>query len=155
MMTEPVHVFQIRRQPVQRYFFWTCTLLTALIGAFIFGYGALAAPVYALTSGPWLSRRQAEVLDYRLRKTHLFVNKGVFFIKRKTIPLDRITDIVLAQGPLLRYFDLWRLDIQTAGSGQRAAEAYLYGLTNPEEAKEQILTARDAIAIQSKQNPGF
>jgi putative membrane protein len=154
-MTEPIHIFQIKRQQVQRYFFWICTLMIALVGAFIFGFGALAAPVYALTLGPWLSRKQAEVLQYQLHQTCLFVHQGVFFIKRKTIPLDRITDIVLDQGPLLRYFDIWRLAIQTAGSGQQVAEAYLYGLINPEEAKEQILIARDAVAIQSKHNPGF
>ena len=154
-MAEPIHVFQIKRPQVQKYFYWTYTLMTALIGVFIFGFGALAAVVYALTFGPWLSHRQAQVLDYQLHETYLFVNQGVFFIQRKTIPLDRITDIVLSQGPLLRFFGLWRLDVQTAGCGQQVAEAYLYGLTEPEEAKDEILKARDAIAIQNKHNPGF
>jgi putative membrane protein len=154
-MTEPIQVFEVKRGKVALYFYWSCTLMTALIGVFIFGFGALAAVVYALTFGPWLSRRQAEVLEYRLHDTHLFVNQGVFFVKRKTIPLDRITDIVLTQGPLLRFFGLWRLDIQTAGSGHQIPEAYLYGLNEPEQAKEQILNARDAVSIHNKQNPGF
>ncbi len=153
-MADVSETFEIQRPQVRWYFYWTSILLLALIGVFVFGFGALAAPVYAFTFGPWLSRRQAEVLEYRLHETHLFVHQGVFFIKRKSIPLDRITDIVLSQGPLLRFFGLWRLDIQTAGSGQQRAEAYLYGLVNPEEAKETILKARDAISIGSK-NTGF
>lgn len=153
-MADRVETFEIQRVPVGRYFYWTSILMTALIGVFIFGFGALAAALYAWTFGPWLSRKQAAILEYELRETHLFVHQGVFFIKRKSIPLDRVTDIVLTQGPLLRYFGLWRLDIQTAGSGQQQAEAYLYGLVNPEQAKEQILNARDRIAIGPK-NPGF
>jgi putative membrane protein len=153
-MTDTVETFEIQRPQVRRYFYWGAILGTAAMGALIFGFGALAAPVYALTFGPWLSRRQAEVLEYRLYDTHLFVHQGVFFVKRKSIPLDRITDIVLSQGPLLRFFGIWRLDIQTAGSGQQRAEAYLYGLVNPEDAKETILKARDAISIGSK-NTGF
>ncbi len=154
-MAETVEIFEIQRPQIARYFYWSGILMTALIGVFIFGFGALAALVYAWTFGPWLSRKQAAVLDYQLRESHLFVHQGVFFVKRKSIPLDRITDIVLAQGPLLRFFGIWRLDIQTAGSGQQQAEACLYGLVDPEQIKEKILQARDHISIGNKQNPGF
>ena len=154
-MTEIDQTFEIQRPQVGRYFYWGAILATTAMGALIFGFGALAAPVYALTFGPWLSRKQAEVLEYKLCETHLFVHQGVFFVKRKTIPLDRITDIVLTQGPLLRYFDIWRLDIQTAGSGQQRSEACLYGLIDPEQAKTMILAARDRIAISGNRNPGF
>lgn len=153
-MAENGAAFEIQRPQVGRYFYWASILMTALIGAFIFGFGALAALVYAWTFGPWLARKQAQVLEYRLHPTHLFVHQGVFFVKRKSIPLDRITDIVLSQGPLLRYFGLWRLDIQTAGSGQQHAEACLYGLVEPEPAKQQILDARDRLAGVSR-DPGF
>jgi len=154
-MAQTIEVFEIQRPQAGRYFYWMWILMTAFMGVLIFGFGVLAAPVYAWTFGPWLSRKQAAVLEYKLCETYLFVNQGVFFVKRKTIPLDRITDIVLSQGPLLRWFGLWRLDIQTAGSGQQTAEAYLYGLVNPEQAKEAILKARDTVAISNKKNPGF
>jgi len=153
-MAEPIQVFQIQRAAVQRYFYWSSTLMLSIIGICMWGVGIVIAIIYALTFAHWLSRKQAGVLDYRLYETNLFVHQGVFFIKRKTIPLDRVTDIVLAQGPLLRHFGLWRLDIQTAGSGQQRAEAYLYGLEDPEQAKEIILNARDAISVNGK-NPGF
>jgi len=154
-MAEPIHTFDIQRPQIEKYFYWSTTLRLGFIGLALWGVGVIVAFVYALTFGKWLSRKQAKVLDYRLYETNLFVHHGVFFIKRKNIPLDRVTDIVLTQGPLLRYFGLWRLDIQTAGSGQQKAEAYLYGLNDPEQAKEVILNARDVIAINNKQNPGF
>jgi putative membrane protein len=154
-MADPFQTLEIQRPQVARYFYWSSTLMLGGIGLLTWGVGVIVAVVYALTFGPWLSRKQAEVLEYRLEKSYVFVHQGVFFIKRKTIPLDRITDIILAQGPLLRHFGLWRLDIQTAGSGQQRAEASLYGLTDPERTKELILSARDAAALTNKQNPGF
>jgi putative membrane protein len=153
-MAEPIQIFRIQQPQVARYFYWSTVLCLGIIGLLLWIVGVVGALVYAFTFGPWLSRKQAEVLVYQLYDSYLFVHQGVFFIKRKTIPLDRITDIVLNQGPLLRYFGLWRLDIQTAGSGQQKAEACLYGLTDPEQARTTILAARDAIAINNK-NPGF
>ena len=153
-MTEPTQDFQIQRTQVARYFYWSTTLMLGIFGLLLWVVGVIVAFVYALTFGPWLSRKQSEVLDYRLDESYLLVHQGVFFIKHKTIPLDRITDIILTQGPLLRYFGLWRLDVQTAGSGQQRAEACLYGLADPEQARKMILTARDVVAI-SKLNPGF
>lgn len=154
-MADPFQTLEIQRPQVARYFYWSTALMLGGIGLLLWIVGVLIAVVYALTFGPWLSRKQAEVLEYRLDKSYVVVHQGVFFIKRKTIPLDRITDIILSQGPLLRHFDLWRLDIQTAGSGQQRAEASLYGLTDPERVKETILAARDAAALNNKQNPGF
>ena len=154
-MADPFQTLEIQRPRVARYFYWSSTLMLGVVGLFMWVVGVIIAVVYALTFGPWLSRKQAEVLEYRLEGTYVFVHQGVFFIKRKTIPLDRITDIILAQGPLLRHFGLWRLDIQTAGSGQQRAEASLYGLTDPEQAKQCILSARDAAVLTNKQNPGF
>ena len=154
-MAEPIRTFEIHRAQVAKYFYWLTTLSMIPFGLIMFGIGLIVPLVYALTFGHWLSRKQAEALDYRLYETNIFVHQGVFFIKRKNIPLDRVTDVVLAQGPLLRHFGLWRLDIQTAGSGQQRPEAYLYGLNDPEQIKETIINARDAIAVNNKQNPGF
>ena len=68
---------------------------------------------------------------------------GVFFLFRKSIPFERITDIALVQGPLLRHFGIWAMRIQTAGSAR--CEATLYGVRNPEEVRELILSQRQRI----------
>ena len=70
----------------------------------------------------------------------LRVDGGVFFLFRKSIPLERITDVNLVQGPLLRRFGIWAMRIQTAGSSR--CEAILYGVREPEKIRTLILSQR-------------
>ena len=91
----------------------------------------------------WLCPQQANNLRYRLDGSTLRADGGVFFLFRKSIPLERITDVALVQGPLLRFFDIWAMRIQTAGSAQ--CEATLYGVRNPEEIRELILSQRQRV----------
>jgi membrane protein YdbS with pleckstrin-like domain len=117
--------------------YWGGTLLAAC------GLGIVVALVHYFAFGLWLCPQQANNLRYRLEGTTLRVDGGVFFLVRKSIPLERITDIALVQGPLLRYFGIWAMRIQTAGSAQ--CEATLYGVRNPEEVRESILSQRQRI----------
>jgi membrane protein YdbS with pleckstrin-like domain len=109
----------------------------------------LALVYYALIA-PWLTVQQAAALQYRLEGTTLRVDSGVYFLKRKAIPLDRVTDVVLVQGPLMRYLGLWAINIQTAGTGQQVAEAVLYGVDRPDEVRDLLVSARDAAAAKGR-----
>jgi uncharacterized membrane protein YdbT with pleckstrin-like domain len=141
---DPKDCFEMDRGNVARYYYWSAILATVVIGVLTFGIGLGFALLYALTFGPWLSRTQATAQRYWLEGFTLRIDSGVFFLKRKSIPLDRVTDVVLNQGPFLRYFNLWRLDIQTAGTGaQGTAEGYLYGIVNPESVRDRLIAARD------------
>jgi len=126
-----------------RYFYWMQVLMIVLVGIWFCGAGLLLAILHAITLGPWLSRRQSEAVHSWLQGTTLRVDQGVFFLKRKAIPLDRITDVVLAQGPLMKICGIWELRVQTAGTGQSVPEATLYGITDPEAARDMLLLARD------------
>jgi len=90
-----------------------------------------------------LCPQQANNLRYRLEGDTLRVDGGVFFLFRKSIPLERITDVALVQGPILRFFNIWALSIQTAGSPH--PEAALYGVREPEKVRELILARRKGI----------
>jgi len=135
--------FPVQREQVARYFFWGQILLIVLAGVWIFGLGLVVAVVHAFTLGPWLSTEQAQRLRYWLDGSTLRVDQGVFFLKRKAIPLDRVTDVILTQGPLMRWCDIWSVNIQTAGTGQGIPEATLYGLTSAAEVRDLLLEARD------------
>jgi len=100
-----------------------------LAGGFVFGY--------------WLCPQQVKNLRYRLEGNTLRADGGVFFLFRKSIPLERITDVALVQGPLLRYFNIWAMRIQTAGSAQ--CEATLWGVREPEKIRELILAQRQGV----------
>ena len=138
--------YDLAREGVQRYFYWITILLILVIGVWFVGLGLVIAVLYALTLGPWLSRKQALALRYWLDGSTLRIDEGVFFLKRKSIPLDRVTDLVLSQGPLMRWCGIWGLRVQTAGSGQQMPEATLYGVRDPERVRDVLLKARDDAA---------
>ena len=137
--------YRLQRDAVARYLLWLQTLIILLTSIWIFGLGIVLALIYFFTIGTWLPQQQATALRYWLDGSTLRVNQGVYFLKRKAIPLDRVTDVMLAQGPLLRHFGIWTLNIQTAGAGgQVVAEAILVGLESPEAVRDELLRARDA-----------
>jgi membrane protein YdbS with pleckstrin-like domain len=92
-------------------------------------------------------RNWAQSLEYRLNQNSLSVSScfalwGLVLSRHeKHIPLAKITDVRLVQGPVLNTMDLWALQIQTASSGYQWPEAVLYALENPHEARDQILQA--------------
>jgi len=153
--------FEINRDAVERYFRMGQTgmflLILSMLGSpvilarivnegdyFAFIYvGIIPTLVYYFTFAGWLCSRQAKNLRYRLDGNVLRAEGGVFFLFRKSIPLERITDVALVQGPLLRFFGIWAMRIQTAGSAQ--CEATLYGVCEPEKVRELILSQRQGI----------
>ena len=134
--------FDIDRDAVRRYFQAGQTAL-AFLTVFIWGIGIILAPLYFFTIAQWLCPRQANNLRYRLEGSMLRADGGVLFLFRKSIPLERITDVNLVQGPLMRFFGIWAMKVQTAGSPQ--PEATLYGVREPEKVREIILSQRRAV----------
>ena len=94
----------------------------------------------------WLIHWQVEALQYRIEGRTLRVDSGVFFLKRKGVPLDRITDFALVQGPVMRMLGIWALQVQTAGVGTPTPEATLIAIENPEAVRDELLRRRDAAA---------
>ena len=101
--------------------------------------------LFFLLVGPWYYPVCTSATRYRswLSPLTLFSKSGVFFRSEKSVPLDRITDIVIKQGPVLRHSGLHALYIQTAGMGDQMPEICLYGIRNPTEIRNRILEARD------------
>ena len=84
-------------------------------------------------------KMEVDGLRYRLDGSTLRINQGLWLLQRKAIPVDRITDMSLVKNLI---FDIWVLNIQTAGTG--GLEARMVFLENPEEVRDQILKAKDA-----------
>lgn len=93
----------IYRENVAEYFAWQPTLIIFITTVWFFGLGLIAALVYRRGIAVWLSPMQAQALKYTLDDKTLRIDSGVYFLRRKAIPLDRITDITLVQGPLMRF----------------------------------------------------
>jgi putative membrane protein len=71
----------------------------------------------------------------------------------KTIPLDKITDMGMVQGPIMRLFDLHKLTIETAGQSGKGALVSLTGIIDAKSFRESVLNQREAIAATSSHSP--
>jgi putative membrane protein len=135
--------FRIETDKVTRYTRWATPLMMIIVGIWVWGLGLIAALLYTLFLAWWLPRKQADALRYWLDDDTLFVEQGVYFLTRKAIPVDRITDIAMVQGPLMRRMGIWALRVHTAGTGGASPEATLLGAVQPELVRKEILAARN------------
>ena len=88
-------------------------------------------------------------LEYWIDGSTLRINEGIVVRKSKSIPLDRVTDIELVHGPLMRMCGISSLRIQTAGSTQQSPEGTIWGVRDPETIRDEIVTVRDRAASKS------
>ncbi len=65
--------------------------------------------------GSFFTRRYINNMSTELTDRKLIVRKGIFTRTENSVPLDKITDMALIQGPLTRVFKLHKLSIETAG----------------------------------------
>ena len=94
--------------------------------------------------GQWISRKHYESLTCDLTARHLRFSKGHFFKTEKTIPLENIQDLTFIDNPVLRWFELRILKVETAGnSAAQGADMKLVGIMDAAGFKEQVMAARD------------
>jgi putative membrane protein len=104
-----------------------------------------------LPIGFFVTRRYLDRMECLLTEKALKVNKGIFVRVEKTIPLEKITDMGMVQGPVMRYFDLHTLTVETAGQSGEGALVSLTGIKDAKEFREAVLNQRDAISGPSPQ----
>ena len=123
----PVIVLQIVKQrPRYLYDFWS--LIIALLGIVV----VVLVQFYLLA--------YIKTLRYQLSEHDLRLDSGVFWKKKKVIPLHKITNANTLQGPLERWFGLGHLNVHTAGHGASTSpEGRLVGLEEFERIKEEIV----------------
>jgi putative membrane protein len=137
--------FSIHREAVARHTYYSVLLILIFPFGLMFGVGIVLALFWCLWLGRWLPQRQAEALRYWLDGSTLRVDGGVYFLQRKAIPLNRITDLILVQGPMMRWAGIWGLRVQTAGTGNGIPEAKLIGLREPEKVRDLLIQARNQV----------
>lgn len=93
--------------------------------------------------GLWVTQRYLDRMECTLTRRTLIVRKGWLVRVEKTIPLDKITDLGMIQGPLMRYFGINALSIETAGSTQPGALVKLHGIRDAEAFRDTVLAQRD------------
>ena len=94
--------------------------------------------------GQWVTGKYFHSLECTLTDRHLQFSKGHFFKTEKTIPLENIQDLTFIDNPLLKYFELRILKVETAGnSSQTGADMKLMGIMDAAGFKREVMAARD------------
>ena len=61
--------------------------------------GIFLVPFWLLGWGQWYGKRYYDTLKCTLCERSLVIGRGIFFRKERTIPLDKIQDLTLLEGP--------------------------------------------------------
>jgi membrane protein YdbS with pleckstrin-like domain len=99
-------------------------LVFALTGKAVGGWLALGAALAFLLGGALLAllaRLRWLMMWYALGERALRARYGLWTIHELTITYENVQNVEVNQGPLMRLFGIWKLDIMTAGGARRAA----------------------------------
>ena len=103
-------------------------------------------PLWLLGLGQALCTKRYDHLKARLTTRSLHISQGYLFKVEKHIPLDKIQDLSLREGPILRKLGLAALTIETAGNSQQGMpDASLAGLVDAVAFRDAVLDQRDAL----------
>ena len=134
-------------------------LLEAEFDRRVMGYGRLAVslllfvmvvgipliPFWLIWSVSYLPRAY-DRFSARLTPTSLELTRGVYFRSDSTIPLDRITDVRLHDDPLMRFYSVQGLSVETAGqSGTTSSEGNLIGVVDAPAFRDAVLRQREIL----------
>ena len=95
--------------------------------------------------GLFFTRRYLSRMACILMERNLKVKKGIWIRVEKTIPLEKITDLGLVQGPIMRHFGVHKLTIETAGQSSQGPLVSLTGIQDVEAFRETVLRQRDRL----------
>ncbi|MEM9558907.1 MAG: PH domain-containing protein [Planctomycetota bacterium] len=78
----------------------------------------------------------------------LEIRKGIFNRVESTIPLEKITDLQMFQGPLMRYMGLHGFRVETAGQsvGPGASLVNMVGIVDTPGFRKAVLAQRDRLS---------
>jgi len=125
--------------------YWLLNGVLVLLCTF---FGIILIPVWWF-GGKWITQKYLDSHKCTLTDRNLHVSKGILNQVEKTVPLDRITDLGIVQGPIMRYYDLETLSVETAGQSGVGSLIRLTGIKNGRAFKEAVLKQRDIVTMKS------
>jgi len=93
----------------------------------------------------FLIDKYLERLECTLTERTLEIKKGIFNRVESTIPLEKITDLQMYQGPIMRMFELHGFRVETAGQsgGTGGALVNMLGIVDTPTFRRAVLEQRD------------
>lgn len=126
-----------------------------LQGALIFTITVIGIPLLLLwfPLGFLFTKRYLASMECLLTEKALKVNKGIFVRTEKTIPLGKITDMGIVQGPIMRHFGIHKITVETAGQSGEGALVSLTGIVDVKAFREAVLNQAEAMSASSSPLP--
>lgn len=128
------------RPAVIRYQLWgTAILLTCIV---------VTIPLIPLVlpAAYLFLRRYYERMEIVLTRRDFKVRRGILNVEEKSIPLEKITDLALYQGPLMRLFDIKGMRVETAGQSSQGALVSIVGIDGVDAFRDAVLEQRDRVS---------
>ncbi len=133
------HIVSVEFDPKVKVYWWLGAMLVQA-STFI---GLLIVPFW-LVLGMMVHQKQFEGLACSLTDRSLNIRTGWLFKKQQNIPLDKLTDVSIHEGPILNAFGVVRMHFETAGS----APFILTGVKGGPQFRDIVLQQRDALSAQ-------
>lgn len=134
--------------PAVKTYWLISLLLVSTISIVGIPFLIISIPVFFLISSKVLAAMSAVVTERKI-----VVKRGVFNKEEKSIPLEKITDVAMVQGPLMRLFNLYRLSFETAGQSAQGALVSLIGINEADTFRETILAQKDKLLTKTSEAP--
>ena len=93
-------------------------------------------------------QKQFEHMSGALTDRSINMRMGWLFKKQQNIPLDKLTDVSIHEGPILNAFGVVRMQFETAG----AAPFILTGVKNSDQFRDLVLQQRDSLVSAPQQS---
>jgi len=122
-----------------------------LSGAAYFSLSIVGIPLLLLwfPIGLWGTRRYIRNMSAELTSNKLIVRRGILTRTENTVPLDKITDMALIQGPIMRLFGLHKLTVETAGQSGAGALISLVGIVDAPQFRTRVLEQKERLTQRS------
>jgi putative membrane protein len=96
----------------------------------------------------WIARKiEYERIRCLLLERSLKVHRGWLNRVEKTIPLEKITDLAIAQGPIMRWVGVESLTVETAGQSSSTGSSLvsLVGVRDAREFRDAVLEQKERL----------
>jgi len=141
-MSEPAILLDAEFDPrVKSYWVWAPVLLLTVLIVTI-----PIAILYAIIASIFTGRYLANI-HCTLTERTLDIKKGIWNKTESTIPLEKITDLQLFQGPIMRHFGLHGFKVETAGQSSEPGGSLvnLVGIVDTKGFRKAVLDQRDRL----------
>ena len=119
---------------VKQYLFWTAMWISAVTVV-----GIPLIPIIAIIYWVCYAPRYREFHTLELDGINVKSKRGVVFRSETNVPLERITDVSVHQGPLMRNFGVYKVSVESAGQTQVEGAATIIGVADPYDFRDAVL----------------